>query len=195
MEPTNAYSGDNLTELCKTMGYERIIGETDWKFRKRVFLKHYKTDSVAALEILMGAKPEAYTSTDRMLAMTLFVSVKNILSITGGELLEYVKGINIDPLALRENRQSEPEKNTVVGVDYKTLSKDEFFKRLTDIITSSFSKREIKERIRGELLYGYSPSIYYGTMQLSTALISAAGVKVVTTQFAHPGGNFALGWK
>ncbi len=194
---TIPYAGKELSDFCGNLGHSRIVGESDWSLRKRFFVKTFALNSDLATEILFGINFEKFSDADDMMYLSLFVGEKKSANkFTQEELQKYVDGFNIDPLALREGTTQPSMKTSAESVDYKTLSKEEFKRRLVAIITSSRSKREIKDRVRNELQYGlpYSFSIYYGTRDLSTAIISGSGVKVVTTQLYHPAGNIALGW-
>ncbi|MFA6251604.1 MAG: hypothetical protein WC603_03190 [Candidatus Paceibacterota bacterium] len=197
METMITYIGQELSGFCGNFGCSRITGESDWSLRKRFFVKTFTLNSDLATEILFGIKFEAFTEADDMMYLSLFVNKKkDAREFTKDELQKYVNGFNVDPLVLRQGRTQPAMAIAVESVDYKTLSKEEFKKRLVAIIASSRSKKEIKNRVHNELQYGlpYSFSIYYGTMNLSTAIISGSGVRVVTTQLYHPEGNIALGW-
>ena len=190
------YKDEKLTELCQQEGCARLPYESDWALRKRTYVAIFRNNPFVATEILFGAKNETLTETDKMMSLCLFVGVKNPFNIGDDELQKYVNGFKVDPLALREGRENNKEENEVVAVDYKTLSKEEFKNRLEAIIRSSRSKRQIKDRLRSELLYGlpYAVSIYYGTLPQTNSILSATGVKVNTTMLFHPEGNFAVGW-
>lgn len=75
---------------------------------------------------------------------------------------------------------------------YQNMSLSEFRNEIILIISSSNSKKEIKERIR-ELGYNDSFCIYYGTSPRANSVNSAKGVPVTTTLLFHPKGSFAIG--
>ena len=75
---------------------------------------------------------------------------------------------------------------------YEEMTVSEFKNNVINIISSSNSKKEIKDRVR-ELGYHYEVSIYYGTSPRQQSVKSATGIPVATTLFFHPKGNFAIG--
>jgi len=191
-----AYSGKELGEFCGNMGYSRIAGESDWSLRKRFFVEVYGLSPDLAMEILFGRKLENFTDADKMMCSCLFVGQETgSEGFTKEQLQKYVNGFNIDPLTLREGSPMSVE-GTTESVDYTTLSREEYKKRLIAIVNSSRSKRDIKDRIRGELQYPkhYGITLYYGTMNSPTAVLSASGVKVVICALHHPEGLLGIGW-
>lgn len=54
----SAYRGDGLDNHLRILGQERLPGETDWDFRKRVFPEVFEQDRRWAFEILIGKEPQ-----------------------------------------------------------------------------------------------------------------------------------------
>ena len=71
------YEGFKLTKLCEDLGYPRILKESDWDLRKRVFLKTYANTPPSAIEILFGTEFKNFISTDQKILIKLYAGKKD----------------------------------------------------------------------------------------------------------------------
>jgi hypothetical protein len=103
--PESPYGGFKLEKLCEDLGYPRILKESDWELRKRVFLKTYANTPPVAIEILLGTDFKNFISTDQKILIKLYAG-KNDEHIGKDRLKKFVQELEDDPIILRKNELS-----------------------------------------------------------------------------------------
>ena len=96
------FEGDNLDRRLKERyGIERNSGETDWEFRKRVFLDFYDEDPDGALTFCLGGTIGDLDDLDGMLVV---INAGTFGSRHGRQ--QFIDGFAADPLVMRKERMA-----------------------------------------------------------------------------------------
>lgn len=101
-QPTmQMFEGENLDRRVKERyGIERKAGETDWEFRKRVFLDFYDEDQDALTFCLGGTIGDL----DYMDSMLIIINAENFGTRPGRQC--FVDGFAGDPMVMRKERMA-----------------------------------------------------------------------------------------
>jgi len=92
------FKGENLDLRLKQFGLERLPGESDWNFRKRIFPDLYEdVDHEEAVMVLFGATIADLTELDALLMMTLTME-----DTSRSGLIKFAEGFATDPIEMRE---------------------------------------------------------------------------------------------
>lgn len=97
------FKKESLDLRLERYGYSRKSGESDWKFRKRIFPDLFFNDPEIAMEFLMGASMAEWDGVDGYLIKAFLI---NAAESSPDGLSELLKNFPADPLDLRERRQS-----------------------------------------------------------------------------------------
>lgn len=92
------YKGESLTLCLKEYGYTRLPGESDWKFRQRIFPDFFLKVPERALEFLLGASASDWNEIDTALSLSLMISG----SKDKGALIHFAEGFAKDPMLMRK---------------------------------------------------------------------------------------------
>jgi hypothetical protein len=94
------FEGEALTELLKRHGFERLSGESDWDFRRRIFPDFYPREPQDALQILLGAVCTDWDEREKMLVMAgiMFASRRE-------EYAKFAEGFASDPIVQRRKKK------------------------------------------------------------------------------------------
>lgn len=99
--PVDLYKGQKLTQRLAKFGFDRLDGEGDWAFRRRVFPELYLRDSELAMQFLLGSDKAGWNDFDKEMSS----SITSLVNADRNTLDLIAETLSIDPVIERKKRR------------------------------------------------------------------------------------------